>query len=95
MVIIIVIVIIIIIIIITIIIIIQKQPSIDVLIKRCSENIQQIYRRTPMSAISIKLQSNFVEMKFQNGCSPVNLLHIFRATLLLLVNFTLPLKGRF
>ena len=88
-------VIIVIIIIIIIVIIIQKQPSIDVLIKSCSENIQQIYRRTPMSAISIKLQSNFVEMKFQNGSSPVNLLHTFRATLFLLVNFTLPLKGRF
>ena len=27
---------------------IQKQPSRGVLIKRCSENMQQIYRRTPM-----------------------------------------------
>ena len=27
---------------------IQKQPSRSVLRKRCSENIQQIYRRTPM-----------------------------------------------
>ena len=26
----------------------QKQPSRDVLRKRCSENMQQIYRRTPM-----------------------------------------------
>ena len=26
----------------------QKQPSIGVLRKRCSENIPQIYRRTPM-----------------------------------------------
>ena len=26
----------------------QKQPSRDVLSKRCSENKQQIYRRTPM-----------------------------------------------
>ena len=26
----------------------QKQPSIAVLGKRCSENMQQIYRRTPM-----------------------------------------------
>ena len=26
----------------------QKQPSGDVLSKRCSENMQQIYRRTPM-----------------------------------------------
>ena len=27
----------------------QKQPTIDVPIKRCSENMQQIYRRTHMS----------------------------------------------
>ena len=26
----------------------QKQPPIGVLRKRCSENMQQIYRRTPM-----------------------------------------------
>ena len=26
----------------------QKQPSRGVLMKRCSENMQQIYRRTPM-----------------------------------------------
>ena len=40
----------------------QKQPSKVVLRKRCSENIQQIYRRTPMP--------------LWHGCSPVNLLHI-------------------
>ena len=30
------------------------------------------------SVISIKLQSNFIEIKLRHGCSPVNLLHIFR-----------------
>ena len=30
------------------------------------------------SAISIKLQSNFNEIALRHGCSPVNLLHIFR-----------------
>ena len=30
------------------------------------------------SAISIKLQSNFIESTLRHGCSPVNLLHIFR-----------------
>ena len=30
------------------------------------------------SVISIKLQSNFVEIILRHGCSPVNLLHIFR-----------------
>ena len=30
------------------------------------------------STISIKLQSNFTEIALRHGCSPVNLLHIFR-----------------
>ena len=30
------------------------------------------------SAISIKLQSNFIEITLWHGCSPINLLHIFR-----------------
>ena len=33
------------------------------------------------SAISIKLQSNFIENTLQYGCCPVNLLHIFRTPL--------------
>ena len=41
----------------------QKQPSRDVLRKRCSENMQQIYRH---------------EIAPRHGCSPINLLHIFR-----------------
>ena len=40
--------------------------------KRCSENMQQIYRRIPM------LKSHFIEITVRHGCSPVNLLHIFR-----------------
>ena len=32
------------------------------------------------SAISIKLQSNFIEITLRHGCSPVNLLHIFTRT---------------
>ena len=32
------------------------------------------------SAISIKLQSNFIEITLRHGCSPVNLLHIFKTT---------------
>ena len=31
-----------------------------------------------LSAISIKLQSNFTEIAFRHECSPLNLLHIFR-----------------
>ena len=30
------------------------------------------------SVISIKLQSNFIEIALRHGCSPVHLLHIFR-----------------
>ena len=30
------------------------------------------------SAISVKFQSNFIETRLQYGCSPLNLLHIFR-----------------
>ena len=30
------------------------------------------------SVISIKLQSNFIEITLQHVCSPINLLHIFR-----------------
>ena len=57
------------------------QPSRGVFKKRFSDNMQQIagehlYRSvTPM-----KLQSNFIEITLQHGCSPVNLLHIFRTT---------------
>ena len=34
------------------------------------------------SAVSIKLQRNFVEITFRHWCSPVNLLDIFRTPLL-------------
>ena len=44
----------------------QKQPPRGVLWKRCSENMQQIYR----------LLCNFIEITLRHGGSPVNLLHI-------------------
>ena len=50
---------------------IQKQQSRGVLRKRCSKNMQQIYRRTPMPKCDFN-------NAFWHGCSPVNLLHIFR-----------------
>ena len=49
----------------------QEQPSRCFLRKRCSENMPQIYRTTPVP-------SNFIEITLWHGCSPVNLLHIFR-----------------
>ena len=57
---------------------IQKQPSRGVLRKRCPENMQEIYRRTPMS----KCDFSKVALQFRHGCSPVNLLHIFRTSFL-------------
>ena len=57
---------------------IQKQPPRDVR-KRCSENMPQIYRRTPMPKYDFnKVASNFIEIALQHGCSPVSLRHIFR-----------------
>ena len=55
--------------------ILQKQSTRGVLIKRCSENMQQSYRRTPMP------MWDFNKITLRHGCSPVNLLHIFRTTL--------------
>ena len=60
---------------------IQKQPPRRVLKKRCSQNMQQIYRRTPMPKCDfnkVGLLCNFIEITLWHGCSPVNLLHIFR-----------------
>ena len=60
----------------------QKQPFVGAFRIRCSENMQDLYRCTSIpkgSVISIKLQSNFREIKFWHGCSPVLLLHIFTA----------------
>ena len=38
------------------------------------KHMQKIYRRTPMSNLLCK----FIEITLRRGCSPVNLLHIFR-----------------
>ena len=49
-------------------------------IKRCSENMQQSCRRTPILKCDlINLQSNFIETTFRYWCSPVNWLYIFKA----------------
>ena len=53
---------------------VHKQTSRGVLSKRCSENMRQIYRRTPMP----KCVFNFIENPLWHGCSLVNLPHIFR-----------------
>ena len=57
----------------------QKQSSRGFHKKRCSENVQQISRRTPMPhVISINLLCNFIEIALRHGCFPVHLLHFFR-----------------
>ena len=57
----------------------QKQSSIGVLTKRWSENMQQIYRWKPMPNCDFnKVARNFIEFTIRHGCSPVNLLLIFR-----------------
>ena len=54
----------------------QKQPSRGVHTKRYSENMLQIYRRTPMPKCDFNKVA--IEITFRHGCSPVNLLHILR-----------------
>ena len=57
----------------------RKQPSSGVLRKSCSENMQQIYSRTLTPKCDFnKAACNFNEITFRHGCSPVNLLYIFR-----------------
>ena len=61
---------------------VQNQSFIGVLIKRCSENMQQICWRTPMPKCDFnKVQRNFIEITLRHGYSPVNLLHIFRTVM--------------
>ena len=57
----------------------QKQPSLGVLRKRCSANMQQTYRRTPMPKCEFnKVACNFAEITLHHGCFLVHLLHIFK-----------------
>ena len=55
---------------------IQKQPLKGVLSKRCSKNMQQIYKRTPMPKCDFNKVAKQITLRYE--CSPVNLLHIFR-----------------
>ena len=52
----------------------QKHPSIGVLTKSCSENMQQIYRRTTVP------KCDFNKVTLRHVCSPINLLRVFRTT---------------
>ena len=57
----------------------QKHSPRDVLTKKflkiCSKFTGEHSR---YCVISIKLQSNFIQITLRHGCSPVNLLHVFR-----------------
>ena len=57
----------------------QKQPSRGVLRKRYLKICSKFKGEHPCrNVISIKLLCNFIEITFRYGCSPLNLLHIFR-----------------
>ena len=58
-----------------------------ILITEVEKGVRKICRKFTgehpcRSAISIKLQSNFIEITLRHGCSPVNLLHIFKTPFL-------------
>ena len=48
-------------------------------LKICSKFTEEHLRR---NAVSVKLQSNLIEITLRLGCSPINLLHIFRTPFL-------------
>ena len=56
----------------------RGSPTRGVFSKMCSVNIQQIHRRTPMPKCDFNKVANFVEITPRHGCSPLNLLYIFR-----------------
>ena len=54
----------------------QKQPSRGAPRERCSESIQPIYGRTPMPKCDFNTFA--LQLTLRYGCTPVNLVHIFR-----------------
>ena len=74
---------------------VQKQPSRGVLsTNKCSVNMQQTYREHPYrSVISIKLQSNYIEITLRYRCFPVKLLYIFRTPFIKSICGRLLLEG--
>ena len=55
---------------------VQKQTSRGVLTKGCSENMQQTDHAEKNTYAEVR--SNFTEITLRYGCSPVNLLYIFK-----------------
>ena len=63
--------------------IIQKQPSIGVLKKSYFENMQQVYRGTPMPKCNFNKVAKQLYWNHTSACvSPANLLHVFRTPFL-------------
>ena len=62
----------------------QKQPSRGALKKRCSENMQQMYRRTPMPKCDFNKVAKQLYWNRTSTwvCSPLNFLLIFRTLFL-------------
>ena len=58
------------------------------MLRKYAANLQE--KHPYRSAISIKLLCNFIKITLRHGCSPLNLLHIFRTQL-----FRTPLVGCF
>ena len=63
----------------------HKEPYRGVLRKMCSENMQQIYRRTPMPNCDFNkaikaMQSSFIETSLRLTRTPENFLHISRTS---------------
>ena len=57
----------------------QKQPSRGVLRESCFQNMQQIYRRTPIPKCDFnKVAVQLIEITLRYGCSHVTFLHIFK-----------------
>ena len=57
----------------------QQQSPRSVLVKRCSQNMQQICMKTCMLQCDFnKVACNFIKITLQHGRSSVNSLHIFR-----------------
>ena len=56
----------------------QKQSSRSFLGKQSFEIMHIFIEQPCQSVISIKLLCSFIEIALRHGCSPVNLLHIFR-----------------
>ena len=84
----------------------QKQSSTDVLMKRCSENMQKIYRKTPMPMFDFKIQKsghyhiNFMKTTytFLSTCQISNLWQIpsiqqFCPSHIILISIKLPIIG--